>query len=406
MNTLISDKNNQLLKAPNNFDFIRYFFAFSLVIVHFCTLMGIDQFWVISGGLRVKVFFIMSGFLIFYSYIKNPNLKNYIRKRTKRIFPPYLLVVILCFIIGIFITNLRITEYLQSKESYSYLINNILFLNFLQPTLPGVFENNPIQAVNGSLWTMKVEIMFYISVPIVFYLLKKYNKLWVMIGIFVFSILYEQCFTYLFEKTNNELYFFIRKQIGSQFIYFYSGTFILLYFQYFRKYLKYLFPLFAFALGVLIAEQIQNKYKYARRLHWRQGILGAEILILFVVGFIPQRGNMIATVLVSFACAMQVQSFRKVNGFSYASTMCIGNLRSGTAALSVYFREKKSKQLKQAMYYFGIILMFALGAGIGGNLSIRYGIRMIWVSCGFLMISFLLMFIEKYKHFHEEHEIK
>ena len=58
------------------------------------------------------------------------------------------------------------------------------------------------------------------------------------------------------------------------------------------------------------------------------------------------------------------------------------------------------------MYYFGIILMFALGAGIGGYLSIRYGIRMIWVSCGFLMISFLLMFIEKYKHFHEEHEIK
>ena len=55
--------------------------------------------------------------------------------------------------------------------------------------------------------------------------------------------------------------------------------------------LKYLFPLFAFALGVLIAEQIQNKYKYARRLHWRQGILGAEILILFVVGFIPQRGS-------------------------------------------------------------------------------------------------------------------
>ena len=115
--------------------------------------------------------------------------------------------------------------------------------------------------------------------------------------------------------------------------------------------LKYLFPLFAFALGVLIAEQIQNKYKYARRLHWRQGILGAEILILFVVGFIPQRGNMIATVLVSFACAMQVQSFRKVNGFSYASTMCIGNLRSGTAALSFYLREKKPEQLRNVLFW-------------------------------------------------------
>ena len=132
----------------------------------------------------------------------------------------------------------------------------------------------------------------------------------------------------------------------------------------------------------------------------------AEILILFTVGFLPTEYNMLANAMASFACAMQVQSFRKVNGYSYASTMCIGNLRSGTAAFSHYLQDKKTEQLKQAAYYFGIILMFALGAGIGGNLSIRYGIRMIWVSCGFLMISFLLMFIEKYKHFHEEHEIK
>lgn len=158
--------------------------------------------------------------------------------------------------------------------------------------------------------------------------------------------------------------------------------------------LKYLFPLFAFALGVLIAEQIQNRFKYAKRLHWRQGILGAEILILFIVGFIPQKANMIATVLVSFACAMQVQSFRKMNGFSYASTMCIGNLRSGTAALSFYLREHKPEQLRQAMYYFGIIFLFAVGAGIGGNLSANYGIHMIWVSCVLLIISFLLMFLD------------
>lgn len=158
--------------------------------------------------------------------------------------------------------------------------------------------------------------------------------------------------------------------------------------------LKYLFPLFAFALGVMIAEQIQNRYKYAKRIHWRQGILGAEIIILFIVGFIPQQGNMLATVLVSFACAMQVQSFRKVNGFSYASTMCIGNLRSGTAALSFYLRERRPEQLRQAMYYFGIIFLFAVGAGIGGNLSAHYGIRMIWVSCGLLIVSFLLMFMD------------
>lgn len=65
---------------------------------------------------------------------------------------------------------------------------------------------------------------------------------------------------------------------------------------------------------------------------------------------------------------------------------------------------KRSRNRGAAMYYFGIIFMFALGAGIGGNLSIHFGTRMIWVSCVFLTISFLLMFVEKYKHFHEEHE--
>lgn len=160
---------------------------------------------------------------------------------------------------------------------------------------------------------------------------------------------------------------------------------------------RYLLPLIAFVLGVFVADQIQMRYKYARRLHWRQGILLAEIVILFVVGFIPHSLNMTATILVSFACAMQVQTFRKMGGYSYASTMCIGNLRSGTAALSVWCREKKPEQLEQALYYFGIIFFFAIGAGIGGILSIRFGLHIIWVSCVFLLISFSLMFVETLK---------
>ena len=113
--------------------------------------------------------------------------------------------------------------------------------------------------------------------------------------------------------------------------------------------LHYLIPLLAFAGGVFFADCVQGKFKYANRLHWRQGILLLEILILFGVGFIPQDYNMLATTLVSFSCAMQVQSFRKVGGYSYASTMCIGNLRSGTAALSAYMRDRRPEQIRQAM---------------------------------------------------------
>lgn len=157
--------------------------------------------------------------------------------------------------------------------------------------------------------------------------------------------------------------------------------------------LRYLFPIVAFAVGVFLAERIQAHFRYAKRLHWRQSILLMEIGLLFLVGFIPVKFNMVATFLVSMACAMQVQAFRKVSGYSYASTMCIGNLRGGTAAFSVYLREKKPEQLRQSLYYFGVILFFAVGAGIGGNLSAKYGVQMIWFSCGLLFVSFLMMFL-------------
>ena len=104
--------------------------------------------------------------------------------------------------------------------------------------------------------------------------------------------------------------------------------------------LSYLFPILAFALGVLVAEQIQSKYKNSKRIHWRQIVLIFEIIILFSVGFMPSKWNLIATMLVSFTCSMQVQTFRKMNGYGYASTMCIGNLRSGTESLSVNIRDR------------------------------------------------------------------
>ena len=163
------------------------------------------------------------------------------------------------------------------------------------------------------------------------------------------------------------------------------------------KGLSYLFPVVAFALGVLVAERIGHRYKGAKRIHWRQIIVAIEIVILFAVGFIPERYDMLATMLVSFSCSMQVQAFRKVNGFAYASTMCIGNLRSGTDALSVFVRERKKEQLFKALHYFGIIFFFALGAGIGGNLSETFGIHTIWVSSVILMVSMVLMWYEKFR---------
>ncbi len=105
------------------------------------------------------------------------------------------------------------------------------------------------------------------------------------------------------------------------------------------------------------------------------------------------RGKVFANALVSFVCAMQVQTFRKVRGHAYASTMCIGNMRSGTEALCVYLHTHDREVLRKALTYFGVIGLFAVGAGFGALLTRAFAERGIWVSCALLTVSFLIMFI-------------
>ena len=157
--------------------------------------------------------------------------------------------------------------------------------------------------------------------------------------------------------------------------------------------LRYLMPLCAFALGIFVAEFIRLKLKRMQWLHWRQLVVLFEILLLFVVGFFPQELNLLANSLVSFSCAMQLQTFRKVRGHAYASTMCIGNMRNGTEALCAYFHTREPEALRNALTYFGVIGLFSLGAGLGALLSGAFSVRGIWVSCGLLAVSFLVMFV-------------
>ena len=162
-----------------------------------------------------------------------------------------------------------------------------------------------------------------------------------------------------------------------------------------ERVLHYLVPLCAFALGVLTAEKMREHFRNMQRLHWRQLVVLGEVLLLFLVGFLPQEQNLLANAIVSFSCAMQVQAFRKVNGYAFASTMCIGDLRSGVEALCVWRRTREPKAKDRMLRYFGIILLFALGSGIGSKSCVRLGGRAIWISCGLLLVSFALMFIRE-----------
>lgn len=127
---------------------------------------------------------------------------------------------------------------------------------------------------------------------------------------------------------------------------------------------KYAIPVASFALGVGAVEWIRKRWPDSF-LHWRQAIVVLEAFLLcgcfFLSGSAQDR---IANLIISVVCAFQVQSFRKVQGTSYASTMCTGNLRSATVAWTTWRRTGLPDAKRQVLHYAGIIAVFLLGAVI------------------------------------------
>ena len=149
---------------------------------------------------------------------------------------------------------------------------------------------------------------------------------------------------------------------------------------------RYLLPVLAFALGVAAADAVR-----VRLPHWQRRVLLWEILLLFLVGFIPHSLDQLANALVSFSCAMQVQAFRKMEGSPFASTMCIGNLRSGMESLCAFLRTGDRQERRKARLYFLVILLFALGAELGSLAVELLDLPAIWLSCALLAVGLGLL---------------
>lgn len=165
--------------------------------------------------------------------------------------------------------------------------------------------------------------------------------------------------------------------------------------------LAYLLPIVAFACGVVAAEAVKRWGKAdAKGLHWRQVIVLAEIALLAAVSFAPQEMNAVVNIVISFVCAMQVESFRKVHGSAFATTMCTGNLRSGTEQLVLWRQTGDRKAARKAGHYYAIILLFVLGAAMGAWLTALWGERALLLTCALLLAAFALMFYEEEARLH------
>lgn len=138
-----------------------------------------------------------------------------------------------------------------------------------------------------------------------------------------------------------------------------------------------LIPVLAYALGVLAAEYLRGQLCAHPRLHWRQAVLGVECLLLLIAAFLPsgERFDPAVNIAVSFISALQMQSFRTIQGNVFASTMCTGNLRSGSEALSRFLRTGDHTARTQFFQYYAILLFFVLGTVLSAGLTHWLGVR-------------------------------
>jgi len=150
----------------NNFDFLRQFAAFLVILGHSQSLTGAAHTGLWGHGIAtvgVLIFFGLSGYLVTQSWQREPAYISFIAKRALRIFPALALCVLLtAFVLGPVLTNIPLHEYFRNPNTQAYLSNILLLPRY---NLPGVFAANSYpNAVNGSLWSLPVEFACYLLV--------------------------------------------------------------------------------------------------------------------------------------------------------------------------------------------------------------------------------------------------
>lgn len=226
----------------NNFDLLRFLLAMLVCLVHTAIFSGYAPLqWLsqnLSSSAAVKAFFVVSGFLIMMSYERSTSLKSYFSKRIRRIYPAYFVVIMLSAFGLFWVSSKNSTDYF-SIDWLRYLAANLSFLNYLQLTLPGVFDANRLNAVNGALWTLKIEVLFYITAPLIAILCRQFTALPVLILFYGLSILYTAFFLSAAQHGDALLNMELSRQLPGQWVYFMSGAFYYYYLPFVEKRIYY-----------------------------------------------------------------------------------------------------------------------------------------------------------------------
>ena len=164
----------------NNFGALRLLFAYAVIVSHSPQLIdgNFSRELFVSKGLGVSLgelavvgFFIISGYLIAGSYLSDPNLWRFLKRRILRIYPAFLVASLVCiFLVGPLSGGL-----LGAMSAHDWILTFGRLALLVPPVVPGAFHGLPIPALDGSMWTIRYEFRCYLLVAAIgtFGLLRK-----------------------------------------------------------------------------------------------------------------------------------------------------------------------------------------------------------------------------------------
>lgn len=167
-------------KDGNNFDVLRLAFSLFVMFAHSFDLLGLKSplaGWTNGhsiGLIGVFGFFFISGFLVTRSFTVSSSLKSFAMKRALRIYPG-LWVCLLVTVFALVPLSLALAHGRQGLQEFSSAVPSALRYLGINATLLGVqfeignaFAANPLpKGVNGSLWTLPVEMKLYVILAVI-----------------------------------------------------------------------------------------------------------------------------------------------------------------------------------------------------------------------------------------------
>lgn len=175
----------------HNINELRLLFALCVLVSHSIQLGQFIRYDILrqifSSEIAVQGFFILSGFLVFGSYSRILDSRTFYIRRFLRIYPGYVIAVVLFLFLAL-LQAYMYSQSVQLGEVARYLGVNLLLLNFLQPGIEGIFEVAPFHEINGALWTIKIEVMFYAMVPLLYWAGQRWSQRLVAVALIVIGL--------------------------------------------------------------------------------------------------------------------------------------------------------------------------------------------------------------------------